>query len=83
MTLQGDHLNSVSDEDKEGRKRLKVFGTHMAGYFVVMIIIVPLNMIYSPERPWFFFPMIGWGSVLALHAAYVMGLVEIFRKDNE
>ena len=83
MTLQGDDSNSVLDEDKEGLKRLKVFGTHMAGYFVVMIIIVPLNMIYSLERPWFFFPMIGWGSVLALHAAYVIGLFEIFRKDNE
>ena len=62
------------------RKRLKIFGTHLAGYFVVMIIIVPLNMMNTPENPWFFFPMVGWGSVLALHAAYVMGLFEIFHK---
>ncbi len=62
------------------RKRLKVFGAHLIGYFVVMMIIVPLNIINSPENPWFFFPMVGWGTVLALHVAYVMGLFEVFRK---
>jgi len=80
MTLQNDQPDPALDENRDGRKRLKIFGTHMAGYFVVMIIIVPLNMMYTPERQWFFFPMIGWGSVLALHAAYVMGLFEVFRK---
>jgi len=62
------------------RKRLKIFGAHLIGYFVVMMIIVPLNIINSPENPWFFIPMVGWGSVLALHVAYVMGLFNIFRK---
>jgi hypothetical protein len=31
-------------------------------------------------EPWFLLPMIGWGGVLAIHAAHVMGLFDIFMK---
>jgi hypothetical protein len=72
-----------TDETRIYRRRLKTFGTHMIGYFVVMIIVVPLNLSSTPENPWFIFPMIGWGSVLALHAAYVMGLFKVFRKPDD
>ena len=27
---------------------------------------------------WFLLPLVGWGAVLALHVAYVMGLFAIF-----
>jgi hypothetical protein len=72
-----------TDETRIYRRRLKTFGTHMIGYFVVMIIVVPLNLSSTPENPWFIFPMIGWGSVLALHAAYVMGLFKVIRKPDD
>jgi hypothetical protein len=62
------------------RRRLKGFGAHLIVYFVVMIVLVPVNMIYSPDNHWFMVPMVGWGSFLALHAAYVMGLFDTRRK---
>jgi two-component system LytT family sensor kinase len=62
------------------RRRLKGFGAHLIGYFLVMIVLVPVNMMSTPDNPWFMFPMVGWGSVLALHAAYVMGLFDVLRK---
>ena len=56
------------------RRRLRGFGYHIIGYFAVMIVLVPLNMITNPQRPWFLLPMVGWGAVLGLHAAFAMNL---------
>lgn len=69
----------MSDDDRQAelaahRRRLRGFGYHLIGYFVVMIVLVPINMMTDPQRPWFLLPMIGWGAVLGLHAAFAMDL---------
>ena len=58
------------------RRRLRGFGWHLAGYFAAMIVLVPVNYLTTPAEPWFVLPMVGWGSVLAIHVAYVMGLLD-------
>ena len=63
----------------DAHRRLRGFGLHLAGYFLVMIVLVPLNLWLTPDRLWFPLPMVGWGSFLALHAAYAMGLFKVFR----
>ena len=40
-----------------------------------MIVLVPLNFWLTPDTIWFVWPMVGWGSVLAIHVAYLMGLI--------
>lgn len=66
------------------RRRLRGFGYHLIGYFTVMIVLVPLNMITDPQRPWFVLPMVGWGAVLGLHAAFAMSLFRnLFRGRKE
>ncbi|WP_207484295.1 2TM domain-containing protein [Arenibaculum pallidiluteum] len=67
------------DVDQDGerdfqRRRLRGFGTHLLVYFAVMVLLVPLNVLTTPEYPWFLFPMVGWGAPLAIHAAFAMGL---------
>ncbi|MBC8337706.1 MAG: 2TM domain-containing protein [Alphaproteobacteria bacterium] len=59
-------------------RRLRGFAIHLAVYFGVMVLVVPVNLYFSPDNLWFVLPMIGWGSVLALHVAYVMGLFGVF-----
>lgn len=49
---------------------------HLMGYFMVMVVLVPINFLTTPDEPWFVLPMVGWGSVLALHVAWVMGLFD-------
>ena len=56
------------------RRRLRGFGLHLVGYFLVMAVLVTINLIAMPDNPWFVWPGVGWGGVLAIHAAYVMGL---------
>lgn len=67
----------MNDPHADGRRRLRGFGYHLIGYFAVMIVLVPVNLLLTPERPWFVWPMVGWGPVLAIHAAWVMGLFDI------
>lgn len=56
------------------RRRLRGFQLHLAGYFVASAVLVMVNLVATPETVWFVWPMVGWGGVLAVHAAYVMGL---------
>ena len=65
--------------EARAKRRLKGLGTHLVVYFLVMVVIVPLNYWLAPDEPWFVLPMVGWGSVLAVHAAYAMGLFDAFR----
>jgi hypothetical protein len=62
------------EESRRARARLRGFGLHLAGYFGVLVVLVPVNVVMSPENPWFVWPMVGWAAPLAFHAAYAMGL---------
>jgi hypothetical protein len=57
------------------RRRLRGFLNHLIGYFLVLVVLVPVNFALDPERPWFVAFMVGWGAPLAVHAAYAMGLL--------
>ena len=59
---------------ERARRRLRGFGFHLAGYVVVILALMAINMLSSPENPWFVWPMVGWGGALAIHAAFAMGL---------
>ena len=68
-------MSKIDDKSAENaRRRLKVFALHIFGYFIVMIILLPLNIFVYNSLIWFIFPMVAWGSVLAIHAAFVLGL---------
>ena len=65
-----------NEKSSSSRRRLRGFGLHLMGYFMVMVVLVPINFLTTPDEPWFVLPMVGWGSVLALHVAWVMGLFD-------
>ena len=68
-------MSDRSDQDvQRARRRLRGFGIHIVGYFVVVVALAAINMLSNPENPWFVWPMVGWGGVLAIHAAFAMGL---------
>ena len=76
----------IDDEDlriARAMRRLKVFGLHLVIYFAVMIYIVVTNVGSEIGTPWFMVPLIGWGSVLALHTAYAMGLFGVFSQPKD
>ncbi len=72
----------VTEPPPPALRRLRGFGLHLLGYFAVMIVLVPVNLIFSPESLWFVLPLVGWGAVLSLHVAYAMGLFAVFDKGQ-
>ena len=81
-------MNGVQDvadtqDAQRQRRRLRGFGIHLLCYFAVMTVLAIVNLSTSPETPWFVLPMVGWGSVLAIHAAWAMGLLDtLFQGGN-
>jgi hypothetical protein len=52
---------------------LKGFYTHLTVYLLVNLFLFALNMLTSPDRLWFFWPLLGWGIAVALHALRALG----------
>jgi len=73
-----DFVVSLKDEQGENgsvaNRRLRGFAVHLLVYFAAMLVLVPVNLFLYPETVWFVFPMVGWGSMLAIHVSFVMGL---------
>ena len=47
-----------------------------------MIVLLPINYYLKPNTVWFTLPMVGWGSILAIHAAYAMGLFKEITRNH-
>jgi len=71
-----DRHESEEESVAARRRRLNGFKNHLLGYFAVMVVLVPINFLTTPETPWFVLPLVGWGAVLAAHVAWVMGLFD-------
>jgi uncharacterized membrane protein YdbT with pleckstrin-like domain len=65
---------------QSGNTRLRGFVQHLIGYFAVMAVLVAVNLLTTPQRPWFVWPLVAWMAPLAVHAAYAMHL---FGKPRE
>ena len=58
--------------------RLRGLMIHLIAYFAISAAAFVINVTTDPEVAWFVLPVVGWGAVLALHVAYVMGLFDVF-----
>jgi len=63
-----------------GNPRLRGFVQHLTGYFAIMVALVAINLLTTPDLPWFVWPLVAWMAPLAVHAAYAMHL---FGKPRE
>ncbi len=64
----------LDDKYIEARKhveKLKEFYYNLLSYFLVIPFLVFINLRFSPDFHWFWFPMFGWGVGLAFHAMSV------------
>ncbi len=69
------------DGETHARRRLRGFGVHLVSYFAVMAVLIGASIFFSPENPWLLVPVVAWGAVLAVHAAYAMGLFDVFKGE--
>ncbi|MEQ8344604.1 MAG: 2TM domain-containing protein [Sneathiellaceae bacterium] len=69
----------ADDEQLELRARkhvaaLRGFYVHAAMYLAVNLGLLCINLLSSPDRLWFYWPLLGWGVGLAAHALRVFAV---------
>lgn len=63
-------------------KALRAFYTHLTIYALVNFVLMLID-IATPGGPWFFWPLLGWGLGLAMHAAQTFERLPWFTRDWE
>lgn len=59
------------DAYEAARRRVEAklgFYIHLVVYLAVNTLLVALNLMYSPQYLWFFWPLFGWGIGICFHA---------------
>jgi hypothetical protein len=68
---------------KERVAELQGFYIHLTVYVIVNLGLFLINMLASPGVLWFFWPLMGWGIAVALHALFVFGSGRFLGADWE
>ncbi|NMP30707.1 Pr2TM family membrane protein [Thalassotalea sp. M1531] len=85
MTTSSDNLAVTLEEKRamEYVQGLKDFYGHLAAYIIVIPALIALNLFLTPQYQWFWFPMLGWGVGLAIHAATTFQIFSLFDAEWE
>ena len=67
----------VVEEGKRG------FSVHLVVYVLVNAMLIAINLIYSPEAVWFFYPLIGWGIGISMHYLFAVRWIEKWLRERE
>jgi len=84
---KGDEMNTEETKYQKAKERveaLRGFYIHLSVYVVVNLFLFLLNIITSPDVLWFYWPLLGWGIAIVVHALSVFwGIGRPFGADWE
>ena len=60
------------------RRERKAFTIHTIAYAIGNSVLIAINLLFVPQFLWFVFPLVGWGSGLAIH--YYLGVHTALRR---
>jgi hypothetical protein len=63
-------------------RALKIFYTHLMIYLTVNFVLIPVDL-FTAGGPWFYWPLLGWGFCVAVHAAQTYEKLPWFTRDWE
>ena len=66
-------LNNTKLRDILIKEERKKFIIHLAAYIIFIPFMTVLNIMFTPEKIWFIWPLIGWGSGVIIH--YIFGVL--------
>jgi hypothetical protein len=77
LTDVGGHMSTEQDAAyRRARQRvaaLRSFYVHLVVYVIVNAFLFLINIVTSPNSLWFYWPLLGWGIALLIHAVFVFG----------
>ena len=74
-------MNEEEIKHQRAKKRaeaLRGFYIHFGVYVLVNLFLFLLNIITSPARLWFYWPLLGWGIAIVAQALSVFGSGRLF-----
>lgn len=81
-----ENTNQEYERYQAARKRvraIKSFYANLISYVLVISFLTFINLKYTPEHLWFYWPMLGWGFGLFFHAMGVFKIIPFFGEDWE
>jgi hypothetical protein len=80
--------NKYENDDRyyTAKKRvdeIKAFYGNLISYVAVNLGLLTLNLVTSPQYLWFFWPLLGWGIGVLIHAMVVFRFIPFLDKDWE
>jgi len=69
-------MNTEETKYQKAKERVEVikgFYIHLTVYVVVNLGLFSINMLVTPDDLWFFWPLMGWGIAVVMHALSVFG----------
>ncbi|MDD5689640.1 MAG: 2TM domain-containing protein [Caldisericia bacterium] len=70
-------------EVKKRVEEIRGFYSHLLAYVLVNILLFIINLLTSPGVFWFYWPLLGWGIGVLVHAIGVFGLFGFLGKEWE
>ena len=64
-------------------EEIKGFYGHLVSFVLVMLFLLFINLRYSPQYLWFFWPLLGWGMGLFFHGLKAFNYTPFLGKDWE
>lgn len=68
-------------EAKKTIENIKGFYGNLISYIVVNLFLLIINLVYSPEHLWFYWPLLWWGLGVVIHGLKVFNAFPVFAKD--
>ncbi len=68
---------------KKHVEEIKGFYGNLIFYILVNLFLLFINLRYSPEKLWFYWPMFGWGIGVFFHGMKVFNFFPFLSKDWE
>lgn len=71
---------------QQAKKRVEAlsgFYTHLTVYVVINLFLFLLDIFTSPGNLWFYWPLLGWGVAVVVHALSVFGSGRLYGTDWE
>ena len=71
--MERDDQDALYRRAKERVEALKGFYVHLAVFLIINLGLFLLDLVTGGGASWFFWPLLGWGIGLAVHAFVVFG----------
>jgi hypothetical protein len=78
-----DYNKVAYDRARKKVKEIKHFYINLSLYLTIIPVLVFINLYVTPEAYWFQFPMLGWGTGVAVHGMSAHNYIPFLGKNWE